>query len=104
MPKITFILLDDHETTVDAAVGDNLLDVCRAQDIPMVGSCEGSLACSTCHVSIENQAIFDSLDEPQEEEEDMLDLAKGVTPLSRLGCQVIVTEAMDGLRIRIMPT
>jgi ferredoxin len=63
-----------------------------------VGACESSLACSTCHVILE-EAVFDMLPEPCEEEEDMLDMAFGLTATSRLGCQVIVSEALSNAMV-----
>ena len=66
----------------------------------VVSACEGSLACSTCHIVVE-KSLFDSLPEPSEEEEDMLDLAFGLTHTSRLGCQIIVDEKLDGMKVTI---
>ena len=63
------------------------------------GACEGVCACSTCHVILE-EATYDSLDDPSEEEEDMLDQAFGLTPTSRLGCQIELREDMDGIKVR----
>ena len=62
--------------------------------------CEGSLACSTCHVIVDPN-WFNRLEEPSEDEEDMLDLAFGLTPTSRLGCQIIITEDLDGLTVTV---
>lgn len=77
------------------------MDVTINNDIDEVeGACEGTLACSTCHMILE-KGIFDSLPGIEDEEEDMLDLAIGITDTSRLGCQVKVTKAMDGMEIRL---
>jgi len=65
------------------------------------GACEGSLACSTCHVIVEDQAVFDKLPEACDDENDMLDLAFGLTETSRLGCQIIAKEDIDGIRVKI---
>lgn len=65
------------------------------------GACECSLACSTCHVVVEDEEVYDSLPEPSEEEEDMLDLAFGLTETSRLGCQVVLTPEIDGIVVRL---
>merc|ERR1712032_894137 len=64
----------------------------------LAGACECSIACSTCHVILEDE-VYDRLEEPEEEEDDMLDLAFGLTPTSRLGCQIIVTEDMDNITV-----
>ena len=96
MPKITFVERDGTRKVVDAKVGLSLLEVAHQNDVDLEGACEGSLACSTCHVVIDPE-WFDVLPEAQEDEEDMLDLAFGLTKTSRLGCQIIVSEEMDGL-------
>lgn len=100
MPSVTFVYPDGTEKTVDAPVGISLLEVAHKNDIPVEGACEGSLACSTCHVIVED-TYFDQLPEPTEDEEDMLDLAFGLTHTSRLGCQIMMTEALDGLRVTL---
>lgn len=100
MPKITFILKDGTEKEVDAPLGQSVLEVAHANHIPLEGACEGSLACSTCHVIVEEK-YFGGLPEPTEDEEDMLDLAFGLTHTSRLGCQIIITEALDGMRLQL---
>mmetsp|Transcript_81016 Transcript_81016/g.217395 ORF Transcript_81016/g.217395 Transcript_81016/m.217395 type:complete len:105 (-) Transcript_81016:3257-3571(-) len=64
------------------------------------GACECSLACSTCHLILE-EPLYDSLPEPSDKENDMLDLAFGLTPTSRLGCQVVLTEEMAGATFKI---
>ena len=76
------------------------LEVAHNNGIDLEGACEGSLACSTCHIVVE-KSFFDSLPEPSEEEEDMLDLAFGLTHTSRLGCQIIVDEKLDGMKVTI---
>lgn len=78
---------------VNAKIGDHLLKVAHKNDIPIEGACEASLACSTCHVIL-NEDFYDKLDWPSMEEEDLLDLAYGLTLTSRLGCQVFVTKEM----------
>ena len=95
MPKIKFV--ENGETKeVDAPVGLSILEIAHKNDVDLEGACEGSLACSTCHVIV-NEEHFDKLPEPSEEEEDMLDLAFGLTSTSRLGCQCIMTDELDGL-------
>ncbi|KAI8908994.1 2Fe-2S ferredoxin-type domain-containing protein, partial [Gorgonomyces haynaldii] len=97
---ITFITPQNELEHVMAKEGTNLLDLAHANDIDLEGACEGSLACSTCHVILE-QEHFDRLEEPSDEENDMLDLAFGLTETSRLGCQIKVTKSMDGMKVRI---
>ena len=100
--KIEFVTATDEVVTAEAEPGDNLLRVAQAAGLPLEGTCEGQMACSTCHVIVEPH-WFDRLHEASEEEEDMLDLAAGVARTSRLSCQVVLTDAMDGLRVTIAP-
>lgn len=100
MPKITFIDPDGTRHEVDAPVGLSLLEVAHQNGIDLEGACEGSLACSTCHVIVD-PAWYDRLDEIKEDEDDMLDLAFGLTKTSRLGCQIIITEDLDGLVVSL---
>ena len=93
-------LKDDTTIDVVAKEGMTLLEVAHKNKIDLEGACEGSVACSTCHVVLEDD-IFDELPEATEDEDDMLDMAFGLTPTSRLGCQVIVTEDMDGTAITL---
>ena len=65
------------------------------------GACGGSCACSTCHVIVESNELYDRMPEPDDDENDMLDLAFGLTETSRLGCQVKMTKALDGLRVKL---
>jgi len=85
-----------------APLGDNLLRVAQRHDVELEGACEGVCACSTCHVILE-EGVFDSLDEASEDEEDMLDMAFGLSMTSRLGCQVVITEDMDGMVVNLPP-
>ncbi len=100
MPKITFIKPDGSRLDVDAPVGLSVLEIAHRHNIDLEGACEGSLACSTCHVVVEPQ-WFELLNEPTEDEEDMLDLAFGLTHTSRLGCQIIITQELDGLTVKL---
>ncbi len=100
MPKMTFIYSDGTEVEVEAPLGQSVLEIAHKNEIPLEGACEGSLACSTCHVIVEKQ-FYDKLTDASEDEEDMLDLAFGLTHTSRLGCQIIMTEALDGLRVAL---
>jgi 2Fe-2S ferredoxin len=100
MPNITFVWPDGEEKTFDAPVGISLLEIAHKNDVPLEGACEGSLACSTCHVIVD-ESYFTKLSEPTEDEEDMLDLAFGLTHTSRLGCQIIMSNELDGLRVTL---
>ncbi len=100
MTKIIFIEPNGKEQTVEAENGLSLLEVAHNNGIDLEGACEGSLACSTCHIILE-KGFFDNLPEPSEEEEDMLDLAFGLTHTSRLGCQIIIDEKLDGMKVKI---
>jgi 2Fe-2S ferredoxin len=99
-PVVLSFVEDGEEVAVTAAVGQTLLEVAHENDIDLEGACDGSLACSTCHVVLE-QEYFDMLPEPEEEEEDMLDLAFGLTDTSRLGCQIKLTKELEGIRATI---
>ena len=94
--RITFVE-DGEDIDVDVPVGKTLLEAAHDNDIDLEGACDGSLACSTCHLVLE-ESVFDALPEPEEEELDMLDLAFGLTDTSRLGCQVCVERAHAGMR------
>jgi len=99
--KIKVIFVEgEKETEVEALVGLSILEVAHDNDIDLEGACEGSLACATCHVVLED-TIYNTLEEPEEAEEDMLDLAFGLTHTSRLGCQIILTKQLDGMRIKL---
>jgi 2Fe-2S ferredoxin len=100
MPKITFVTPTGETTLVDAPVGLSLLEVAHQNNIELEGACEGSLACSTCHVIVESE-WYDLLPTATEDEEDMLDLAFGLTHTSRLGCQIIMTDELDGLVVKL---
>ncbi len=100
MPRLVFIEPDGTRKDVDAPLGLSILEIAHRNDIDIEGACEGSLACSTCHVIVDAN-WFGRLEEPSEDEEDMLDLAFGLTPTSRLGCQIIITEELDGLTVTL---
>jgi ferredoxin, 2Fe-2S len=100
MPKLTFIEKDGNRKEVDAPVGLSVMEVAHRFDVDIEGACEGSLACATCHVIVD-EAWYDKLGEPSEDEEDMLDLAFDLQETSRLGCQIIMTEALDGLVVKL---
>ncbi|MCJ1310699.1 hypothetical protein MMC25_004365 [Agyrium rufum] len=98
---LTIIDKDNHPTPLTVAAGDNLLDIAQSFDLDMEGACGGSCACSTCHVIVESQDMYDRMPEPDDDENDMLDLAFGLTETSRLGCQVKMSKELDGLTVRL---
>ncbi len=100
MPSMIFIERDGTRRTVDAPVGLSVLEIAHKHGVDIEGACEGSLACSTCHVIVE-PAWYDRLGVATEDEEDMLDLAFGLEKTSRLGCQIVMTPELDGLVVRL---
>lgn len=102
MTKVIFIENGERKE-IEAQNGLSILEVAHQNNINLEGACEGSLACSTCHVIVKNQSDFSKLEEASESEEDMLDLAFGVTTTSRLGCQIIVADDIDGIEL-IVPS
>ena len=100
MPKLTFIERNGEKREVDAPAGLSVMEVAHKYDVDIEGACEGSLACSTCHVIVD-PSWFDKLTPPSEDEEDMLDLAFGLEKTSRLGCQIVMNDELDGLVVRL---
>jgi 2Fe-2S ferredoxin len=100
MPKIVFIEPNGIEREVEAPLGKSLLDIAQANNIQIEGACEGSLACSTCHVIVKDD-WFGRIKPIKEEESDMLDLAYGLTRYSRLCCQILMSEDLDGLVVSL---
>ena len=100
MPKLTFIEKDGNRKEVDAPNGLSVMEIAHRFDVDIEGACEGSLACATCHVIVDPE-WFDRLEPPSEDEEDMLDLAFGLTETSRLGCQIIMSDELDGLVVEL---
>ncbi len=101
MIRVRFVSADGSRVSeVEAGVGERLLDVAQADGQPLEGTCEGQMACSTCHVVVD-AADFAKLPRASEEEEDMLDLAAGVTRHSRLACQIWLDEQMGSLTVRM---
>ncbi|MFA6218431.1 MAG: 2Fe-2S iron-sulfur cluster-binding protein [Erythrobacter sp.] len=100
--KVHFTTARGDEVIAEAEPGDTLLRVAQAAGMPLEGTCEGQMACSTCHVVVAAE-WFARLPEASEEEEDMLDLAAGVTRTSRLSCQIVLDETLDGLAVTIPP-
>ncbi len=100
MPRIVFIEADGNRKEVEAPLGLSIMEVAQKFDIDIEGACEGSLACATCHVIVEPN-WYARLEDPSEDEEDMLDLAFDLQQTSRLGCQIVVTEEMEGLEVAL---
>jgi ferredoxin len=114
---VTFIDKEGDEHKLAVNKGDNLLTIAQSFDIEMEGkfsptlpstktknfegACEGSCSCSTCHVIVEDEAMYDKMEEATDDENDMLDLAFGLTETSRLGCQIVMSKELDGLRVRL---
>ncbi len=102
MPRVIFILRDGARRQIIAAAGETLLGIAWDSEIDIEGACGGVMACSTCHLIVD-PAHISRLPPAGEEEADMLDLAWGLTPTSRLGCQIVLTEALDGLVVTLAP-
>ena len=101
MIRVRFVSADGLAIEeVEGAEGDSLLRLAQAHGQPLEGTCEGAMACSTCHVIVAPED-FGRLPAASEEEEDMLDLAAGATRTSRLSCQITLTPDLDGLTVRI---
>ena len=102
MLKVTFINVDGSKISVNASEGLSLLEIAHDNGINLEGACGGSLACSTCHLILEKK-WYDFLDEPTEEEEDMLDLAFSLTETSRLGCQIFMKPELNNIVVKLPP-
>lgn len=98
--QVTFITAEGGRTAVECSAGARLLEVGQGAGMPLEGTCEGQMACSTCHVVVSPE-WFDRLKPASADEEDMLDLAAGVTRTSRLSCQILLTTELDGLVVSI---
>ena len=100
MPKMVFVERDGSRHEVEAPLGLSVLEIAHRHGVDIEGACEGSLACSTCHVVVDAD-WFAKLVKPTEDEEDMLDLAFDLQETSRLGCQIVMTAALDGLVVKL---
>lgn len=100
MVKVTFLTPKGDRVEVEGAAGLPLLEVAQAAGMPLEGTCEGQMACSTCHVVVAPD-WFERLPPASEDEEDMLDLAAAVQRTSRLSCQIVLTEALEGLEVTV---
>ncbi len=103
MPKMSFVERNGSIREVEAPLGLSVLEIAHRHGVDLEGACEGSLACATCHVVVD-PAWSDKLAEPTDDEEDMLDLAFALEKTSRLGCQIVMTESLDGLVVRLPRT
>ena len=100
MIAVTFVTAEGERVVAGAEDGARLLDVAQGCGMPLEGTCEGQMACSTCHVIVAPE-WFDRLPPAVDDEEDMLDLAAQVTRTSRLSCQILLAPDLDGLEVRI---
>jgi len=99
--KVRFLKVDGElDTEVEALAGSVLLDVAQRAGQPLEGACEGQMACSTCHVIVDPND-FERLPPASEEEDDLLDLAWGVMRTSRLACQIMLTDELDALTVKM---
>jgi ferredoxin len=98
--RLSFVQPDGSLVQATGSEGDRLLDAARAAGQPLEGTCGGDMACGTCHVRV--QEGLDRLPCPSAEEEDLLDLLPDAGRTSRLACQIRLTAALDGLKLRCM--
>ncbi|MDR1335038.1 MAG: 2Fe-2S iron-sulfur cluster binding domain-containing protein [Holosporaceae bacterium] len=96
---IVFIMRNETERTVNFITGQTILQVAQENDIHITNACEGIGICGTCHVIIEN--LQDKLPSISDQENDALDGSIGVAMQSRLACQLVLNETLDGLRVKI---
>ena len=101
MTKVRFLKVDGSlDKEVEAPTGSVLLDVAQEAGEPLEGACEGQMACSTCHVIVD-PSDFGRLAPASEEEDDLLDLAWGVKRTSRLACQIVLTDDIGTLTVKM---
>ena len=100
MPNLIFIQKNGNESSIEAENGLSVMEVGRDNDLGIEGTCGGSISCCTCHVIIDPE-WFPIVGKPNPDEEDMLDLAVGLKPTSRLCCQIEITDELNGLRINV---
>ncbi|KAL2469047.1 Adrenodoxin-like protein 2 [Forsythia ovata] len=99
--SVTFVDKDGEEKNIKVPFGMSMLEAAHENDIELEGACEGSLACSTCHVIVMDVDYYNKLEDPADEENDMLDLAFGLSETSRLGCQIIAKPEINGIRLAL---
>jgi 2Fe-2S ferredoxin len=100
MPQVFFILRNGEKREIAAETGQNLMVIAQTSGLEVEGACGGAMACSTCHMIVD-PAWYGKLPSPETDETDMLDLAPGLTRTSRLGCQIKMTEALNGLTVAL---
>ncbi len=100
MPKITFIQKDNSKIEVDAIVGKTLLEVALDNNVELMGACNGACACGTCHVLVDDKTLS-KIEPPKDDEENVLDMVFNLQHNSRLACQIVINEKMDGAIIKI---
>ena len=101
MPKITYITHDNQNYTIDVQNGLTVMEGAIQNDIPGIDAdCGGGMACATCHVYVKEE-WFDKLSKKDDGEEDMLDMAFEPKKNSRLSCQLVVSDEIDGLIVNI---
>lgn len=100
MPSVIFVKRDGSEATIEADAGLSIMEIGRDNGIGIEGTCGGSLSCATCHIVID-EAWAGAAGSPSADEEDMLDLAFGLEETSRLGCQIKLSDALDGIKVRL---
>jgi len=100
MTKVTFIEQDGNELEIDSPNGLSLMEIARKNGVAIEGACGGCLSCSTCHVIVDPEWM-ESIGKKTEKEEDILDLVFGLKKTSRLGCQILMSDKLDGLRVAL---
>ncbi|KAG8229736.1 hypothetical protein J437_LFUL007911 [Ladona fulva] len=104
--EVTFVKANGDRIKAKGKEGDSLLDIVVNNEIDLegYGACEGTLTCSTCHLILKKEDYDRLPSKPTDEEMDMLDLAYDLTDTSRLGCQILMTKALDGLEVKVPAT
>jgi len=100
-PRVTYVQHDGQVDSVDVPVGLTLMDGSVRNNLPgIIAECGGMCSCGTCHVYVDDP-WQDQLDEPEYEEEDLLEFIEGRQPNSRLSCQIVMSDQLDGLTVRV---
>lgn len=101
MPRATYIGPDGRKETIEVALGDSLMDGALDHNIPgIIGQCGGGCTCVTCHCYVDAPWL-EQLPKPHPDEADLLPFAEGVAADSRLSCQIRMTNALDGITVRL---
>jgi 2Fe-2S ferredoxin len=104
VPKVVYVSADGEQRVIDAVVGDSVMSAAVRNGVPgIIGECGGNSSCATCHVWVRDE-FLDLVGEPGDLEDDLLDL--GVADRresSRLGCQIPLTDELDGLVVEVPP-